>query len=67
MCLCSLESLEEMPADDIEIIEGDEEGVISKNSLGPKEILLDERGHRYRIGADERGTVVTIWRPRAAS
>ncbi len=45
VCLCSLESLEEMPADDIEIIEGDEEGVIRKNSLGPKEILLDERGH----------------------
>ena len=45
VCLCSLESLEEMPADDIEIIEGDEEGVVRRNSLGPKEILLDERGH----------------------
>ncbi|MBE7560440.1 FAD-dependent oxidoreductase [bacterium] len=43
--LCSLESLEEMPADDIEIIEGDEEGILRRNSLGPKEILLDERGH----------------------
>jgi len=42
--LCSLESLEEMPADDIEIIEGDEEGVIRHNSLGPKEILVGENG-----------------------
>jgi formate dehydrogenase (NADP+) beta subunit len=33
--LCSLESLDEMPADDIEIIEGDEEGVIRRNSMGP--------------------------------
>lgn len=42
--LCSLESLEEMPADDIEIIEGDEEGILRRNSLGPKEILVDETG-----------------------
>jgi len=42
--LCSLESLEEMPADDNEIIEGDEEGVIRRNSLGPKEIVKDEQG-----------------------
>ena len=33
--LASLESLEEMPADDIEIIEGDEEGVNRINSVGP--------------------------------
>lgn len=39
--LCSLESLEEMPADDLEIIEGDEEGIIRQNSIGPKEILVD--------------------------
>ncbi len=42
--LCSLESLDEMPADDIEIIEGDEEGVIRKNGWGPSEILTDEEG-----------------------
>lgn len=29
--------------------------------------LLDERGYRYRIGEDERGTLVTIWREPAAS
>ena len=42
--LCSLESLEEMPADDLEIIEGDEEGIIRKNSLGPQEIVVDYKG-----------------------
>lgn len=42
--LCSLESLEELPADDLEIIEGDEEGVIRHHSVGPKEILLGEEG-----------------------
>lgn len=39
--LCSLESLEELPADDIEIIEGDEEGIVRHHSLGPKEVLLE--------------------------
>jgi NADPH-dependent glutamate synthase beta subunit-like oxidoreductase len=42
--LCCLESLEEMPADDIEIIEGHEEGVKVWNSMGPKEIHLDDQG-----------------------
>ncbi len=42
--LCSLESLEEMPADDIEIIEGDEEGIVRCNSVGPKAILTDAQG-----------------------
>ncbi|MFQ5493811.1 MAG: FAD-dependent oxidoreductase [Phycisphaerae bacterium] len=42
--LCCLESLEEMPADDIEIIEGHEEGVKVWTSLGPKEIHLDDNG-----------------------
>ncbi|MDO8302905.1 MAG: FAD-dependent oxidoreductase [Sedimentisphaerales bacterium] len=40
--MCSLESLEEMPADDLEIIEGDEEGIIRRNSLGPVEITSDQ-------------------------
>lgn len=43
--LCSLESLEEMPADDVEIIEGDEEGIVRKNSVGAVEILTDDAGH----------------------
>lgn len=42
--LCTLESLDELPADDAEIIEGDQEGVIRHHSLGPKEILLDDNG-----------------------
>jgi NADPH-dependent glutamate synthase beta subunit-like oxidoreductase len=42
--MVSLESLEEMPADDIEIIEGDEEGVHRHHRLGPKEILRDPQG-----------------------
>ncbi|MCP4594156.1 MAG: FAD-dependent oxidoreductase [bacterium] len=43
--MVSLESLEEMPADDVEIIEGDEEGVRRHHRLGPKEILRDSGGH----------------------
>ena len=51
--LCSLESLDELPADDVEIIEGDEEGVIRHHSLGPKEILLDDQ-RRVRAIVFER-------------
>lgn len=43
--LVCLESLQEMPADEREIHEGDEEGVIRYNSWGPKEILVDDRGY----------------------
>ncbi len=43
--LVSLESFEEMPADAIEIQEGEEEGVIRHNSWGPKEILVDSAGN----------------------
>jgi ferredoxin len=42
--LCCLESLMEMPADDVEIVEGAEEGILLHNSMGPKEILRDEQG-----------------------
>ena len=42
--LCSLESLDELPADDTEILEGDEEGIVRHHSLGPKEVQLDENG-----------------------
>lgn len=42
--LCSLESLDEMPADDVEIIEGDEEGIKRKNALAPKQILTNDKG-----------------------
>lgn len=42
--LCCLESLEEMPADDVEIAEGDEEGVLRHNSVAPHEIHVDGSG-----------------------
>lgn len=42
--LVSLETLEEMPADTLEIIEGDEEGVERLNGWGPVEIQRDEAG-----------------------
>ncbi|MHC4093434.1 MAG: FAD-dependent oxidoreductase, partial [Planctomycetota bacterium] len=42
--MVSLESLEEMPADDVEIIEGDEEGVRRHHRLGPQEILRSVGG-----------------------
>src|SRR6516162_7854453 len=34
-----LEKREEMPADEVEVVEGDEEGIHLHNSRGPKEIL----------------------------
>jgi|CXWL01.1.fsa_nt_gi NADPH-dependent glutamate synthase beta subunit-like oxidoreductase len=37
--LCCLESIDEMPADDVEILEGHEEGVVLHPSLGPVEIV----------------------------
>ena len=39
--LVCLESLEEMPADTVEILEGQEEGVTRHNSWGPREVLVD--------------------------
>ena len=39
--LCALESLEEMPADVDEIVEGEQEGVVRHNSVGPHRILVD--------------------------
>jgi len=42
--LVSLESLEEMPADTIEILEGDEEGIQRFNGWGPVEIVRGESG-----------------------
>jgi NADPH-dependent glutamate synthase beta subunit-like oxidoreductase len=42
--LVSLETLEEMPADTVEILEGDEEGIARLNGWGPVEILRDDGG-----------------------
>ncbi|HMK31880.1 MAG TPA: FAD-dependent oxidoreductase [Terriglobales bacterium] len=49
--LVCLESLEEMPADTVEILEGQEEGVLRYNSWGPKEILsLNVNGQKFVRG-----------------
>lgn len=42
--LCCLEALHEMPADAVEIRDGEEEGVVRHNRLGPKEILTGPDG-----------------------
>ncbi|MBK6591085.1 MAG: 4Fe-4S binding protein [Acidobacteria bacterium] len=42
--LISLEGAEEMPADTIEIVEGDEEGIKRSNGQGPTEVVRDEKG-----------------------
>jgi NADPH-dependent glutamate synthase beta subunit-like oxidoreductase len=42
--LASLEGLEEMPADTLEILEGDEEGIERLNGWGPVAVLRDEAG-----------------------
>jgi len=42
--LVSLETLEEMPADTVEILEGDEEGVERLNGWGPVAVHRDETG-----------------------
>ena len=49
--LACLESREEMPADEVEITEGEEEGIIRHNRLGPKEFLFRvENGKRVVSG-----------------
>ncbi len=49
--LVCLESLDEMPADTVEILEGAEEGVLRHNSWGPKEILIREgNGQKFVRG-----------------
>jgi len=49
--LVCLESLDEMPADTVEILEGQEEGVTRHNSWGPREVLVSERdGQKFVRG-----------------
>jgi NADPH-dependent glutamate synthase beta subunit-like oxidoreductase len=47
--LVCLESREEMPADEVEIVEGEEEGIRRHNRLGPKEFLFAERDGKKRV------------------
>jgi NADPH-dependent glutamate synthase beta subunit-like oxidoreductase len=44
VCLASLEDLESMPADTVEILEGDEEGIERLNGWGPVEIVRGVEG-----------------------
>ncbi len=49
--LVCLESLDEMPADTVEILEGQEEGVTRHNSWGPREVLVrEENGQKFVRG-----------------
>ena len=66
--LCCLESMEDMPADDIEIIEGNEEGVKMHPSLAPMEIHLDDQGRARAVSfkrvlsiLDEEGRFAPIF------
>lgn len=56
--LACLESREEMPADEVEIVEGEEEGIIRHNRLGPKEFLFrEENGQKVVAGVRFRRVV----------
>jgi NADPH-dependent glutamate synthase beta subunit-like oxidoreductase/ferredoxin len=56
--LACLESREEMPADEVEIVEGEEEGIVRHNRLGPKEFLFrDENGQKVVAGVRFRRVV----------
>ena len=47
--LVCLESRQEMPADEVEVLEGEEEGIHRHNSLGPKEFLYSDASGRRRV------------------
>ena len=56
--LACLESRAEMPADEVEIVEGEEEGIVRHNRLGPKEFLVrEEKGQRVVAGVRFRRVV----------
>ena len=68
--LCCIESLEEMPADPVEVHEGEEEGIRRHNRVGPLEIALDREGRvrevvfqRVLSVFDESGAVRPPVRP----
>ncbi|MEW6775069.1 MAG: FAD-dependent oxidoreductase [Bdellovibrionota bacterium] len=56
--LACLESLTEMPADLVEITEGEEEGVLRHNGIGPAEVLKDSAG---RVRAVRFLRVTSLW------
>ncbi len=56
--LACLEKLEEMLADQVEILEGEEEGVIRHNGYGPAEVLTGPDG---RVTGIKLVRVISLW------
>jgi formate dehydrogenase (NADP+) beta subunit len=59
--LVCLESREEMPADEVEIIEGEEEGIVRRNRLGPREFLFREENGRKIVTGVRFRRVVSVF------
>ena len=59
--LACLESREEMPADEVEIIEGEEEGIIRHNRVGPKEFLFREENGRKVVSGVRFRRVLSVF------
>lgn len=59
--LACLESREEMPADEVEIVEGEEEGIIRHNRLGPKEFLVREENGRKVVAGVRFRRVLSVF------
>lgn len=67
--LCCLESRGEMPADDIEIDEGREEGIDLRTRLGPHEVIRDAKGRitgvRFKVVEsvfDQKGRFAPVFK-----
>ena len=59
--LACLESREEMPADEVEIIEGEEEGILRHNRLGPKEFLFRHEDGRKVVSGVRFRRVLSVF------
>ena len=59
--LACLESREEMPADEVEIVEGEEEGILRHNRLGPKEFLFRHEDGRKVVSAVRFRRVLSVF------
>jgi NADPH-dependent glutamate synthase beta subunit-like oxidoreductase len=59
--LVCLESREEMPADEVEIVEGEEEGIHRHNRLGPKEFLWRAENGTKRVTGVRFRRVVRVF------
>jgi NADPH-dependent glutamate synthase beta subunit-like oxidoreductase len=59
--LACLESRDEMPADEVEIVEGEEEGIVRHNRVGPKEFLFREEGGRRVVAGVRFRRVLSVF------